>query len=658
MLHTWIRPILVLALSTTPLLAQVRPFGTSCAGPLSRAPSLTTDRPPVANSKFDLVIDTVKKNASHLLVFGVSNTKWSGVPLPIDMKIFGFPGCFLNIEYLNVFGLGSNSSGLFTITIPPLAPGGEVFAQVFVPDPKGMAVSQGYELRVVNPVKPFSLIVVPDTQSYVYHKLFAPNFTAMMKWIADNTSKENIKFVSHVGDIVQDGATGAQNNKVQWDRAEAALDLLDGDLKKNPNGIVPYSASIGNRDYDALNVKSSAATFDKRFGPTRFNGRSWYGGSSKNGRNSFQLFSSGGEYLHLSLEWRADDDALAWARQILAAHPKTPTVLTTHQYLGGYPPTYDISGATPDSSGDNAGAEIYHKLVETHPQIFLVLCGHNAGGIHRTSTTIFGQTVFEILSDYSFDANGGNGWMNRVEFRPDSGEIVNKCFSPTFRPGITKGINRNYLPTNNFKKKFDFHAHRRWLETIDIRRFINGVDYGHGSAKGLDTFVSRNAPNLAYGSDRIVSVDNSVATDERHGLLRFDNIFGTQANQIPRDKRIAKAILTLTTEGSGSTSNESCKFYQLQVPFDEASTWNSLKNGIQIGTETVSKPVTETGKLVAEKGTRSFDVTASLRSWQAGAKNHGWAIINPGSDFWSFRSGNWTAIAERPMLTVILEVEP
>jgi hypothetical protein len=58
---------------------------------------------------------------------------------------------------------------------------------------------------------------------------------------------------------------------------------------------------------------------------------------------------------------------------------------------------------------------------------------------------------------------------------------------------------------------------------------------------------------------------------------------------------------------------------------------------------------------VSSEGTRSFDVTETMRAWQAGTANHGWAILNSGSDSWSFRSQEWPAPAERPMLTVIYE---
>ncbi|HEX3596186.1 MAG TPA: hypothetical protein VHU80_13840 [Polyangiaceae bacterium] len=49
--------------------------------------------------------------------------------------------------------------------------------------------------------EPFTLIVMPDTQS---ESTNTPQvkFTAMTQWIVDNRAAMNVKFVAHVGDLV------------------------------------------------------------------------------------------------------------------------------------------------------------------------------------------------------------------------------------------------------------------------------------------------------------------------------------------------------------------------------------------------------------------------------------------------------------------------
>jgi hypothetical protein len=415
--------------------------------------------------------------------------------------------------------------------------------------------------------------------------------------------------------------------------------------------------AVGNRDLDTKNIKATANQFLSYFGPSRYSTRNWWGGTGPNSVNTYQIFNVGGKkFLHVSLEWRPRDTVITWARKILTANPELPTILTTHQYLGFGPQGFDNVGTTPDSIGDNGGLDLRHKLVEPFPQVFFANCGHNTGGNHRSTNTILGQRVHEIMADYSLDPDGGNGWMNLLEYQPDKGRIINSCFSSTYKPGITTGPDRSIDPKNNATFDYAFHTHRRTLEETRALRFTGRHDNGHGAYSGaLDTFVWSKSATTSHGSFTDIQVEDESSSDKHQGLIKFGGIFGTSAGQIPTNRRIVRAILTLTTEGTFATSVNVSRLYQLKVPFDESSTWKSLNNGIQIGTETVATAVVSTGNLVSTKGTRSFDVTATLRAWQAGDKNHGWAIVNDGADTWTFRSQEWSAPAERPMLTVIYE---
>ena len=79
----------------------------------------------------------------------------------------------------------------------------------------------------------FTVIVLPDTQKY--SALYPEIFAGQTQWIVENKVKENIVFISHLGDIV-DGWDDDQ----QWQNADQALSLLDGQ--------VPYGFLAGNHD--------------------------------------------------------------------------------------------------------------------------------------------------------------------------------------------------------------------------------------------------------------------------------------------------------------------------------------------------------------------------------------------------------------------------
>ena len=78
----------------------------------------------------------------------------------------------------------------------------------------------------------YTIIGLPDTQDYV--SSYPEIFDSQTQWVADNVATENIVFVAHQGDVVNDDKT------VQWNRAKGAMNTLDG--------VVPYALARGNHD--------------------------------------------------------------------------------------------------------------------------------------------------------------------------------------------------------------------------------------------------------------------------------------------------------------------------------------------------------------------------------------------------------------------------
>lgn len=259
-----------------------------------------------------------------------------------------------------------------------------------------------YLLATAALADPFTIVALPDTQHY--SELWPQIFVSQTRWIADHAADRNIVFVTHLGDIVDDA-----NKCGQWRAATHAMWLLDGKL--------PYSVCIGNHDVDERRL------CDRHFGPTRYEGRLWYGGHSPSGRSHWQRFMGDGRaYLHLNLEVdaKADtpDDSIAWANQVLAANPGVPTILSTHNYLGR-------AGRTPN------GEKIWQRLVRPNPQVFMTLNGHIHGEASQVSANDAGGKVIEVLTDYQDDENGGNGFMRLIRFDPDRGRIGVTSYSPT-----------------------------------------------------------------------------------------------------------------------------------------------------------------------------------------------------------------------------------
>lgn len=274
----------------------------------------------------------------------------------------------------------------------------------------------------------FTIGVIPDTQNYAdgtfpqpLNKTFFKEQTA---YLAQNAQQLKLRFVTHVGDVVQNGDGRDMNfparfgtpQDTEWLNAIEALDILDA------SGI-PWAASPGNHDYDNFSWKSknlplemTATYWNAILGSNSkyFRGKSWYGGASDNvgyvsngsaaagfghyfpagtptnfGLSSFQTFSAGGKkFLHIAIEFQPGDAAIAWAQGIVNAYPNYATIITHHGHIS--PPAWGnnnlplvqkasyvgASYLVNSPGGWNGGQDLFNKLIFPNPQVFLVLCGH------------------------------------------------------------------------------------------------------------------------------------------------------------------------------------------------------------------------------------------------------------------------------------------
>jgi hypothetical protein len=269
--------------------------------------------------------------------------------------------------------------------------------------------------------RPFTIAMLPDTQRYSEKR---PDlFFAQTNWIKQNRDEENIVFVTHVGDLVQNRS----KQPAEWKVADEAMAVLDG--------VVPYGVTIGNHDYDSDDgVKKGVATiYLQHFNPDkRFKGRPGYGGASPNGLNSYHLFSGGGvDFVILHLEVDAPDEALAWAKAVLEQHPTRAAIVTIHTYMdhGG-----DKERATKREyrKDGNSGQEIWDKFIRCNPQVFMLLCGHVGGLVeyYQISKNDAKANVLEMLADYQGRENGGDGWLRLIKFVPATREIQIRTYSP------------------------------------------------------------------------------------------------------------------------------------------------------------------------------------------------------------------------------------
>lgn len=513
------------------------------------------------------------------------------------------------------------------------------------------------ERRTTPTASPFTMAVLPDTQ--FYSQSSPETFLAQTRWIVENRAARNIAFVSHLGDIVQNNAKGTTRNLVEWQRADAAIDLLDGDLAANPDGLVPYSVALGNHDTDVMWSKPGVATrYDEFFGSSRYAARSWYVEASGMTGNHAQVFTAGGyRFLHLTLQFEPLDSDLAWARGIMARHPGMPTILSTHSFIqpssaGRYVPLQGQAGTADNPA--NSGEQVFQKLVRTSPQIFLVMNGHFGGEFHQVSANAFGQPVLELAADYQGRVNGGDGWMRLLEFHPAAGEVRVQTYSPKLDQFERDADSEFTLP-------FDFRE--RFGEPLSpgstVSVFQDGRAAGTAAYVGtVDTQLRQGAPTTLHGTAAtplLVDAASPLATDASQVLLRFDGFTGSGPGRVPAGATVLAARLVLDTTNPGAGG----ALHRMAGSWSESATWDSLVRGIQTdGREASVSANAQAGFIhrtpVVPLGTTELDVTADVRHWVSGGANHGWAILpwGGGTDGWAFSPSEVATIDRRPKLIV------
>jgi len=336
-------------------------------------------------------------------------------------------------------------------------------------------------------------------------------FIGEMRYLADNARSAGgkVAFVAAVGDVWQHQTAEMEADHAARGHHAMPNPYFSMELEVSPkartvempaalagyrllDGRVPFGVAPGNHDYDAMWADArfppvspqelgkfmmahpqtpvefrpdligmlhigGLDNFRSVFGAdsTFFKGKDWYVASYHGGADSAQIFSAGGyTFLHIALEMQPDDDVLAWADGVMAAHRGLPTIVTTHDYLNSAGerrgnPIVDLKRI---DDRHNDPEDLWQKLIRRHDQIFLVLCGHQRGQAMRVDTNTAGHQVVQILADYqdrgqsAVDAGVppglrgrpvpiGDGWLRLMHF-DFAGAVPSvqvKTYSPHYR---------------------------------------------------------------------------------------------------------------------------------------------------------------------------------------------------------------------------------
>lgn len=501
----------------------------------------------------------------------------------------------------------------------------------------------------------FSIAVIPDTQRYSENGTRGSinAYNTMAQWIVDNRAVRNIRFATHLGDVVEDASIPAQ-----WQNARTAMDRLDGQI--------PWAVLPGNHDLVLQRTELGSLEYQRNFGSQRFMAANydWFGGASPNNNATWQVIDvgNGQKMLNISLEWGSFNSSALWAKKIIDKHPGMPTLITTHAYI-----TDDALQAAPgqpalprgvggrSGRGGNHGDLLWNSLIRDNNQIFAVVNGHffsqraevaaqDRGQFHQTSLNAAGQPVYEMLSNYQGYGDGGAGNVRLLTFNSDTNRLeVDTITTPNPAASPTNPRAKFDFALPNFSDPARFPvAPERVAQTVTL-------------TQATATYISAAQPDTSFGADGQVRVSPTVA-GATQGLLKFDGL-----DQIPAGATIMSARLVVDT----TTAGDGAQFLRMNRAWDENATWNTFAADGQGGIQTADSGPTD-GEAVwnrwtdinltdltnpgtvqtvypfglavnwdaqagpSANGQTYIDVTESVEAWVNGlTANNGWLVRAP-----------------------------
>lgn len=368
----------------------------------------------------------------------------------------------------------------------------------------------------------YSFAVIGDTQWLSKYK--PEKMEGIYDWILANKGSKKIAHVFGLGDITEDWNTAGK--EAEWIRAQQYISKLDG--------VIPYSLIRGNHDESKYFLKY----FANETYMSQFDGFIAEGDI----RNSYKEFTIGStDYLFLTLDFGASDEMLAWANEVVLAHPNHRVIVTTHGYHGfdGNHLSYDnvpssgniTSASDVDTSvgnnirGYNNGVQIWEKFVSKHPNIFLVLSGHTSEEdiLLLQSEGNHGNIVNQMLIDPQWmdPQKDGVGMVCMLYFSADGTQMEVEWISTDtgkyykernqFALDLTDSLN---APAHKFQGSFNETSHHKacdcgYIYDEEPHEFDGGVL----NADGFMVY------SCACGYQRIASATDDPVAQELQALL-------------------------------------------------------------------------------------------------------------------------------------------
>jgi predicted phosphodiesterase len=298
---------------------------------------------------------------------------------------------------------------------------------------------------------------VPDSQ--LYAQATPDLMTHQFEYVAEVAEERKTELVVQAGDWVN---REYLSQEYQWVNAEpSALAMEEAGL--------PYLISWGNHDYQ--NNRNGRVMLPKYFPMERFEksleGSPWRFGGSDNIDNYYYTAEiDGAQLLLLTVGFfsadNADDPGLAWARDVIEAHPDHSVILANHNSVN-----QGVNGWS--------NAHVTRELVDPHPNVKLVLGGHIAGTGVASRETAGGNRAYGVLTDYQSRVYGGQEYLKHISVDAENDLLYFNTWSPLLEKATSDGNWHHEVPEGAIP---GFHGD-------DTENFALEIDLGGSTTRTL-----------------------------------------------------------------------------------------------------------------------------------------------------------------------------
>ncbi|MGH6649067.1 DUF4347 domain-containing protein, partial [Aquabacterium sp.] len=191
-----------------------------------------------------------------------------------------------------------------------------------------------------------------------------------------------------------------------------------------------------------------------------------------------------------------------------------------------------------------------------------------------------------------------------------------------------------------------------WNHTLATTSFQDGTG---GYTSTTDTFLELLGPANNNSADTTLSAGRATTQNGFQTLVKFEDIIGASAGQIPQGSVITSVTLTMYMTSSPTFTNPTFSLYRMLAAWTDTSTYASMGDGIDGAEYKFSADQT-----ITDSGAKSYTfasnaaMIATVQAWVNNpSSNQGWYLFcDDNSSQASFASAENATVANRPKLSV------